>query len=151
MVEAKLQTTKGEDGILFSRSLESLRDLDYQTWQLVVYSQNRYQGPFVLRIVGYSGTLRMDHPNPLKVHSGLRDWSLDDITLSNEQLANDLRQAAAEFELTPLLEDLSNNRPLRLMLPGVFSDLPVPPYLVSEWRSLTQLHFLNEKNEALSN
>ena len=28
------------------------------------------------------------------------------------------------------------NRPLRLSLSGVFSDLPVPPFVVKEWRSL---------------
>jgi len=27
---------------------------------------------------------------------------------------------------------------LRLRLPGVINDLPIPPYLVSEWRSLAQ-------------
>ena len=35
-----------------------------------------------------------------------------------------------------LLNDLNNNRPLRFMLPQVFKDLPVPPYLVAEWRTL---------------
>ena len=48
----------------------------------------------------------------------------------------DGREAAAEFALDPLLDDLSNNRPLRLVLPGVFNELPVPPYVVGEWRSL---------------
>ncbi len=145
LAQAKLQSVKGEDGTLFTRSLESLRDLDYQTWELIAYRKGSFEGKFVLRIVGYSGTLRMDHPNRLIVHSGLRDWYLDDITLSNQNLANDSRQAAAEFELNPLLEDLSNNRPLRLRLPGVFADLPVPPYVVNEWRSLTQENFLDEK------
>ena len=32
--------------------------------------------------------------------------------------------------------DLSNNRPLRLFLPGVFNELPVPPYVVGEWRDV---------------
>ncbi|MFN9945156.1 MAG: DUF3122 domain-containing protein, partial [bacterium] len=44
--------------------------------------------------------------------------------------------AAAEFDLAPLLADLTNNRPLRLELPGVFTELPVPPYVVKEWRQL---------------
>ena len=38
--------------------------------------------------------------------------------------------------LGPLLADLQQNRPLRLRLPGVFVELPVPPYVVAEWRSL---------------
>ena len=60
-------------------------------------------------------------------------------TLANPVLATDGREAAAEFALDPLLDDLSNNRPLRLALPGVFTELPIPPYVVSEWRSLQEL------------
>ena len=88
----------------------------------------------------------MDHPTSLEVHAGLRDWFLKDITLLNAKLANDPREAAAEFDLTPVLRDLSNNRPLRFMLPGVFSDLPVPPYVVAEWRSLSQDELVNDKS-----
>ncbi|MEB3239176.1 MAG: DUF3122 domain-containing protein, partial [Cyanobacteriota bacterium] len=51
-------------------------------------------------------------------------------------LATDGRAAAAEFDLAPLLADLSRNRPLRLQLPGVFTELPVPPFVVQEWREL---------------
>ncbi len=144
--QAKLQFSQGEDGESISRSLESLRDLDYQTWQVVVYSKNPSEGSFVLRIVGYPGTLRMDHPTSLEVHAGLRNWFLKDITLSNLKLASDPREAAAEFDLSPLINDLTNNRPLRFMLPGVFSDLPVPPYVVSEWRSLLDESVLDEKS-----
>ena len=133
MVHSKLIVSEDENAS-FSRSLESLRDLDYQTWQVVVYSQPSSEAQWILRIVGYPGTLRMDHPTQLEVHAGLREWLLKDITLSNPKLANDPREAAAEFELTPLLEDLKNNRPLRFILPNVFNDLPIPPYVVAEWR-----------------
>lgn len=145
--QAQLQETKTEDGIESLRSLESLRDLEYETWQVVVYNSPLYPEKVIIRVVGYPATLRLDHPIPLKVHSGRRDWELDDITLANSELANDPRDAAAEFELTPLLSDLTNNRPLRLKLPGAFSELPIPPYLVSEWRSLHQPEeIINERN-----
>ena len=136
---AQIQVNEVQDGSEFTRSLESLRDLDYQTWQVVVYSKNgdSSEKTFVLRIVGYPGTLRINHPTSLEVHSGRRDWVLQDITLSNPQLAKDPREAAAEFDLSPLLFDLRNNRPLRLKLPGVITELPVPPYVVSEWRSFS--------------
>ena len=142
IVESKILVAQGENGYSYSRSLESLRDLDYETWQVVVYSQPLLENKLVLRIVGYPGTLRMDHPNSLQVNAGLKDWSLTDITLLNTELANDSREAAAEFDLSPLINDLSNNRPLRLMLPKVFSELPVPPYLVKEWRSLLDSDFV---------
>jgi hypothetical protein len=120
------------------RSLESLRDLDYQSWQVVAYREGppRADAPITLRIVGYPGRVRLDHPTPLLASSGRRLWELADTTLSSPKLAGDGRAAAAEFDLAPLLVDLENNRPLRLELPGVFSELPVPPYVVKEWRSL---------------
>jgi hypothetical protein len=90
----------------------------------------------VLRIVGYPGKVRLDHPVSMAVQAGVKQWELEDITLDNPALASDGREAAAEFALDPLLGDLSNNRPLRLFLPGVFNELPVPPYVVGEWRDV---------------
>ena len=90
----------------------------------------------ILRVIGYPGNLRIDHPTDLRVESGRKQWLLDDKTLLNVELANDGRQAAAEFDLDELIKNLDKNRPLRLSLPGVFSELPVPPFVVKEWRSI---------------
>ena len=136
LVAAQVHQHENESGVAMLRSLESLRDLDYNSWQAVAYREGQPGEPVVLRIVGYPGRLRLDHPASLQVLSGRRDWDLEDITLGNPVLAGDGREAAAEFALDPLLDDLSNNRPLRLVLPGVFTELPVPPYVVGEWRSL---------------
>jgi hypothetical protein len=122
------------------RSLESLRDLDYRSWQVVAYREGPpgAQAPITLRIVGYPGKVRLDHPTPLLASAGRQRWELADITLASAKLKDDGRAAAAEFDLTPLLADLATNRPLRLSLAGVFTELPVPPYVVGEWRSLPQ-------------
>jgi hypothetical protein len=103
---------------------------------VVAYREGRPGGPLKLRIVGYPGKVRLDHPTALLVRSGRRQWQLADITLDNPKLAGDGRAAAAEFDLAPLITDLQQNRPLRLELPGVFVELPVPPFVVGEWRSL---------------
>ena len=124
------------NGGLINASTEFLRDLDYETWQLVAYKSPNNNEKLVLRVIGYPGNLRIDHPLPLDVESGRKKWKLDDITLLNTELAEDSRQAAAEFDLESLLQDISQNRPLRLSLQGVFSELPVPPFLVKEWRTL---------------
>ena len=133
---AQVHQHENEAGVTMVRSLESLRDLDYNSWQAVAYREGQPGQPVVLRIVGFPGRLRLDHPTSLQVMAGRREWDLDDTTLSNPVLASDGREAAAEFALDPLLDALSNNRPLRLVLPGVFTELPVPPYVVGEWRSL---------------
>ena len=124
------------NGALINASTEFLRDLDYETWQLVAYKSPINDEKLILRVIGYPGNLRIDHPLSLDVESGRKKWKLDDITVLNTELAEDSRQAAAEFDLESLLQDISQNRPLRLSLQGVFSELPVPPFLVKEWRSL---------------
>ena len=124
------------NGGLINASTEFLRDLDYETWQLVAYKSPNNDEKLVLRVIGYPGNLRIDHPLSLDVQSGRKEWKLDDITLLNTELAEDSRQAAAEFDLEKLLQDISQNRPLRFSLQGVFSELPVPPFLVKEWRAL---------------
>ncbi len=142
--DAKLQSNTSKDGLQYHISLESLRDLEFQTWQLVVYKKEVSGENLILRVVGFPGTLRLDHPTPLLVKAGRRVWELEDITLANPDLLNDPRAAAAEFDLLPFLVTLNKNRPLRLLLEGSFTELPVPPYLVSEWRSLIQKDFPNE-------
>ena len=133
---AQVHQHQDENGAPMLRSLESLRDLDYQSWQAVAYRTGNPGNPVVLRIVGFPGKVRLDHPTDLVVKSGVKEWSLPDITLENKALASDSRDAAAEFSLDPLLNDLSNNRPLRLFLPGVLNELPVPPFVVGEWRQV---------------
>ena len=125
------------NGELMNASSEFLRDLDFETWQLVAYKSPLFEDKLILRVIGYPGNLRIDHPTDLRVESGRKQWFLDDKTLLNVELANDGRQAAAEFDLNELIQNIDKNRPLRLSLQGVFSELPVPPFLVKEWRSLS--------------
>ena len=124
------------NGELINASSEFLRDLDFETWQLVAYKSPFFESKLILRVIGYPGNLRIDHPTGLRVESGRKQWLLEDKTLLNVELANDGRQAAAEFNLDELIQNIDKNRPLRLSLSGVFSELPVPPFVVKEWRSL---------------
>ena len=55
------------NGSLIEASNEFLRDLDYETWQLVAYKSSNNTGKLVLRVIGYPGNLRIDHPLSLKV------------------------------------------------------------------------------------
>ncbi len=118
------------------RSLESMRDLDYQTWQIIVYPSSKVSNNIILRIVGYPGSLRIDHPTNLIVNSGRKNWKLKDITQKNKSQVETLNDSVAEYDLSPLIAELDKNRPLRLRLDGLINDLPIPPYLVGEWRTL---------------
>jgi hypothetical protein len=86
---AQVHAHDDENGQEVVRSLESLRDLDYQSWQAVAYRTGPPGGPVTLRIVGYPGRVRLDHPTPLLVTSGRRLWELADLTLANPKLAGD--------------------------------------------------------------
>ena len=125
------------NGELINASSEFLRDLDFETWQLVAYKSPLFENKLILRVIGYPGNLRIDHPTGLRVESGRKQWLLEDKTLQNIKLSNDVRQAAAEFDLDELIQNIDKNRPLRLSLSSVFSELPVPPFVVEEWRSLS--------------
>ena len=78
LANAQVHLHPDENGTEIVRSLESLRDLDYQSWQAVAYRSGPPGGPVTLRIVGYPGRVRLDHPTSLIVHSGRNSWSLDD-------------------------------------------------------------------------
>ena len=134
-VHAEISETE-INGDLINSSSEFLRDLDFETWQLVAYKSPLFEDKLILRVIGYPGNLRIDHPTNLQVDSGRKQWLLNDKTLLNAELAKDERQAAAEFDLNELIVNIDKNRPLRLSLSGVFSELPVPPFVVKEWRSL---------------
>ena len=120
------------------RSLETLQDLDYQTWQIIVYPSSKTANKLNIRIVGYPASLRMDHPTDLVVKAGRKTWNLEDITKKSKEQFETLNDSAAEFDLTPLITELDKNRPLRISLLGLINDLPIPPYLVSEWRTLVE-------------
>ena len=134
-VKAEIAETE-VNGDLMETSSEFLRDLDFETWQLVAYKSPLFENKLILRVIGYPGNLRIDHPTNLRVESGRKKWLLEDKTLLNQALANDGRQAAAEFDLDELIKNIDKNRPLRLSLSGVFSELPVPPFVVKEWRAI---------------
>ena len=133
---ADSKVTSNDQKNEIKRSLESLKDLDYQTWQIIVYPSSKGSKHLILRIVGYPGSLRIDHPTKLIINSGRKTWKLKDITKNSKFKVETLNDSAAEFDLSTLIVDLDKNRPLRLILPGLINDLPIPPYLVSEWRSL---------------
>ena len=135
---ADSKVTSNDQKKEIKRSLESLKDLDYQTWQIIVYPSSKESKNLILRIVGYPGSLRIDHPTNLIVNSGRKTWYLKDITKTSKIKAETLNDSASEYDLSTLITDLDKNRPLRLRLPGLINDLPIPPYLVREWRSLAE-------------
>ena len=81
-VNAELAETE-INGELINASSEFLRDLDFETCQLVAYKSPLFENKLILRIIGYPGNLRIDHPTDLRVNSVRKTWILSDKTLLN--------------------------------------------------------------------
>ena len=45
------------NGELINASSEFLRDLDFETWQLVAYNSPLFENKLILRVIGYPGNL----------------------------------------------------------------------------------------------
>ena len=103
---ADSEITKHDQKIEIKSSLESLRDLDYQTWQIIVYPSSKDSKKLILRIVGYPGSLRIDHPTNLIVNSGIKSWELKDITKNSQTNVEILNDSAAEFDISTLISEL---------------------------------------------
>ena len=50
------------NGELINASNECLRDLDFETWQLVAYKSSLFEDKLILRVIGYPGNLGLIIP-----------------------------------------------------------------------------------------
>ena len=50
------------NGELINASSEFLRDLDFETWQLVAYKSPLFEDKLILRVIGYPGNLGLIIP-----------------------------------------------------------------------------------------
>ena len=130
----KLHTSEKE----MKRRLESILDLEYQTWQIIVYPSSKVPNNLILRIIGYLVSLRIDHLTNLIVNSVRKNWELKDITKKNKSKVETLNDSVSAYDNSPLIAELDRNRPLRLRLDALINDLPIPPHLVGERSTLVE-------------
>ncbi|PSB34430.1 DUF3122 domain-containing protein [Stenomitos frigidus] len=127
---------EGGDRVMY-RSLQTLRDRTDQAWQVVFYK--RVQGgqteSIHLRLVGFPGGAALEHPHPLKITTGTERVWLAAETDTVTDVPN-----VAEYDLLEVMRQLTATTPLRLTLPlqKTAIDLPVPPFVVEEWRQVAQ-------------
>ncbi|MBW4582947.1 MAG: DUF3122 domain-containing protein [Tildeniella nuda ZEHNDER 1965/U140] len=127
---------EGNDRVMY-RSLQTLRDRTDQAWQVVFYK--RMQGgqteSIHLRLVGFPGGSALEHPHPLKITTGTeRVW----LAAETAPVTNAVN--VAEYDLFEVMRQLNSTTPLRLTLPleGTAIELPIPPFVVEEWRQVAQ-------------
>ncbi|XGV96311.1 MAG: DUF3122 domain-containing protein [Leptolyngbya sp. BL-A-14] len=123
---------EGTDRVMV-RSLQTLRDRADQAWQVVFYKrvQNGLTQSLHLRLVGFPGGADLNHPGMLKITTGTETvWVAKETALVTEALN------VAEYDFFDVMRQLHDTTPLRLTLPikGQPIELPVPPFVVEEWR-----------------
>lgn len=134
---ASVHTYQERPGQVTYRSQHSLRDRSDRAWQLVMfkrYQDETLQGVY-LRVVGFPGQ-RVMRSQPLTIDTGTHlRWQVPSIV---DPQANTWPTNVAQYDVAPLLTELTANIPLELTLPCVGGDvhLVVPPFVVAEWRSL---------------
>ena len=119
------------------RSLQTLRDRSNQTWQVVLYKrvQDGLTQTLHLRLVGFPSGAALEHPHPLKITTGTECVWLAAETPPVTDTLN-----VAEYDLLEVMRELNSTTPLRLTVPvqGQSIKLPVPPFVVEEWRQVAQ-------------
>lgn len=134
---ASVHTYQDRPGQVTYRSQHSLRDRSDQAWQLVMFK--RYQDEVLqglyLRLVGFPGQ-RVVRSQPLTIDTGTHlRWQVPGVV---DPQAKAWPPNVAQYDVEPLLTELTADIPLELTLPCIGGDvhLVVPPFVVAEWRSL---------------
>ncbi|MGG6297290.1 DUF3122 domain-containing protein [Leptolyngbya sp. AN02str] len=131
------------EGRVMFRSLQTLRDETGRAWQTVLFKrveQGMVQS-VSLRLVGFPGEPLLAHPRSLSVGNGSTTWQAPD-RFEVSHLDPALADTVGEYDVWPILTELSSNAPLTLNLPIQSSvqsgsvQLVVPPFAVREWRQL---------------
>lgn len=118
------------------RSLQTLRDGSDRAWQLVLFkrSQAGITQSIHLRLVGFPGVAKLQHPGTVQIATlgGDKTWQAPEI-LTEVPSAEHI----GEYDLLEFIRQLQTEGALRLTLPSPDSvELVLPPYVVKEWRRL---------------
>jgi hypothetical protein len=140
--QASLHTYRERPGQVTVRSQQSLRDARDRAWQAVAFKrwqQGQYQGTY-LRLVGFPGVITLDRDRPLILLAPTGQQL--QLVPSLDPQTKLLPANAAQYNLEPLLRDLTAALPLELQVPiteETAATLTLAPFQVQEWLQLRDL------------
>ncbi len=136
-VAASIHTYPESSTNIMYRSQQSLRDLSDRAWQAVLYKRinSGKLETLRLRLVGFPGIIKLDHPQKLQITTGTgKLWNAEDVLVDSSFPSN-----VGEYDFLEVMTKLESNAPLRLNLSlqgETKAEIVVPIFAVKEWRRL---------------
>ena len=121
--------------VLRYHARDSLRDRDGNTWQVVLFPEDRdADTTYYLRLVGFPGVNSFIHPQPLEI------MTQDKILMAQDAYA-ELAPApnVGQYNLTPIIDRLPAKGKLKLAVPlNNYRELAlkIPSEVLEEWQLL---------------
>lgn len=142
-VQAAIRQLEEAPGQMVYQSRQTLKDQQGSSWQAIAFKRSRpdHTATLYLRLVGFPGTVAIDHSQPL-ILTDLLGKTLTATDVSQEMFADKTQMEPnfGEYDLQPILMQLDPAIPLQITLPTPASPeiiLNVSPEVIGEWRSLT--------------
>lgn len=124
------------------QSRQTLRDAHGNPWQAIVFQRLRPDGTrqVYLRLVGFPGTATIDRSQPLTLTNSLGKTLLArDVSSGMFTNADQPEPHVGQYNLQPILSELSAVIPIRLLLPTIDQGaigITVPATLIQEWQTV---------------
>jgi hypothetical protein len=125
------------------QSRQTLRDAHGNPWQAIVFQRIRPDGTrqLYLRLVGFPGTATIDRNQPLTLTNSLgKTLVARDVSSGMFTDADQPEPHVGQYDLQPILSELSAVTPIRLLLPTIDQGaigITVPAMLIQEWQTVT--------------
>ncbi len=140
-VQAEVYIHPDVDGRLLYQTRETLKDQRGYTWQAVAFkfSQAGGSGPLQLRLVGFPGTVALDHEQPLTLLTSLGQKLTVENVSDQVSKTNPTEPHVGQWNLQPVLIELGDSMFLDLSVTTTDEQtlrLPISPQTIEEWQTV---------------
>ena len=135
--KALLRQHHEAENILRYHAQDSLKDLDGNTWQVILFPENLQNATtaYYLRLVGFPGLNSFIHPQSLEILTSQGQILTAIDSYQNSAPAPNVGQ----YNLTPIIFQIPERGSLKLSIPLAANQdlaLKIPPKVLQEWQLL---------------
>ncbi|PZD74813.1 hypothetical protein C1752_00801 [Acaryochloris thomasi RCC1774] len=129
------------DGQMLYQTRRTLQDQRGYTWQAVAFkfARSGSSGPLQLRLVGFPGTVELDHEQPLMLLTSLGQKLTVDNVSDQVSKTNPTEPHVGQWNLQPVLIELGNTMFLDLSISTADHQtlrLAISPDTIEEWQTV---------------